>query len=245
MRKVLKVYLLIAGTIFRMCWRLRFLNTIVGRLARRLSHLMVNLLPSLVQSFSQLLGKKIGKRRELLSCFLILALPSLEFLSLLLGFFLFLLSRLSLRGWSWCQNILDGTTLITDVAVAGLSQKIPDISGGRKRTDSLDILCEEANDSLKHGSDSPGRVPLLRMVLCDSEAYFGVDLKSSIFVHEHNVWWFEGILVGQQNLSVVESLMELSIDGSSESEMPGVNIIRKRASSHVFRLIVVQLFDLC
>ena len=68
------------------------------------------------------------------------------------------------------------------------------------------------------------------MILSNSKTDFSVDLKSSVFIHEDNIRRFERILVGKQDLTVVQSLMKLCILRSLEGEMPSVKIIRQGSS---------------
>ena len=82
------------------------------------------------------------------------------------------------------------------------------------------------------------------MVLGDGEAYFGVCLEPSVFVHEDDIWRFEGVLIGQQNLSVVESLVEFCVFWSLEGEVPGVEVTRQRLSLQVGQFLLVELPDL-
>ncbi len=63
------------------------------------------------------------------------------------------------------------------------------------------------------------------MVLRNSQTYLGVDLEPCILVHEYNIWWLEGILKGKEDLSVVESLMEVGVLGTLDGEMPCVDVV--------------------
>ena len=82
------------------------------------------------------------------------------------------------------------------------------------------------------------------MILSNSQAYFSVDFKSSVFVHEDDIRRFERILVGEENLTVVQSLVKLCIFRSLEGEMPGVKIIRQRPSLEILQFLIVQFFNL-
>ena len=82
------------------------------------------------------------------------------------------------------------------------------------------------------------------MVLGDGEADFGIDLKPPIFVHEDNIWWFEGILVRKQYLSMIQPLVKLCSFRPLKGEMPGVEIIRQRTCFQIFQLLVVKFLDL-
>lgn len=86
------------------------------------------------------------------------------------------------------------------------------------------FFIKETYDCLEHGSDGPGRVPFFSMILCDCQANFSVDLKSTILVEKHDIWRFEGILEGQEDLTMVDSFMEVSVLGSTESKMPSVKV---------------------
>jgi hypothetical protein len=86
----------------------------------------------------------------------------------------------------------------------------------------LDVLGKQTDDCLEHGSDGPGGIPFLRMVLSDGEAYLGINLEPSILVHEDDIWRLEGVFIWEEDLAVVQSLMELGVNGSPEGEVPGV-----------------------
>lgn len=103
----------------------------------------------------------------------------------------------------------------------------------------MHILRKETDDSLEHGPYGPRRVPLLRVILRDSEADLGIGLKPSIFVHEDDIWRLEGVLVRKQYLAVIDAFMELCIFWALEGEVPIVKIILKRS-----RMQVGQFFSL-
>lgn len=108
----------------------------------------------------------------------------------------------------------------------------------------MHILREETDDSLEHGPDGPRGVPLLRVILRDSEADLGICLKPAIFVHEYDIWRFEGVLVGKQDLSVIYSFMELCIFWSLEGEVPVIKIILKRSSMQVGQFFSLKFPEL-
>ena len=83
------------------------------------------------------------------------------------------------------------------------------------------------------------------MVLGDGEAYFCVGLEPSIFVHEDDVWRLEGILVRQQYLSMIQSLVKLCPFWSLEGEMPSIEVIRQGTRFQIGQLLVVHLLDFC
>lgn len=89
----------------------------------------------------------------------------------------------------------------------------------------MHIFCEKTDNCFKHGPNRPRRVPLLRMILCDGEANLGIGLKPSIFIHEDDIWRFEGILIGKQDLAVIYPFMELCTFRALEGEVPGVKIV--------------------
>lgn len=97
----------------------------------------------------------------------------------------------------------------------------------------MHILRKETDNSLEHGPYGPRRVPLLRVILRDSQADLGVGLKPSIFVHEDDIWRLEGVLVGKQDLTVIDAFMELCIFWALEGEVPVVKIILKRSCMQV------------
>ena len=97
----------------------------------------------------------------------------------------------------------------------------------------MHIFRKETDDCLKHGPNRPRRVPLLRVVLRDSEADLGIGLKPSVFIHENDIWRLEGILIGKQDLSVIDPFVELCIFGALEGEVPVVEVVLKRSSVEV------------
>ena len=82
------------------------------------------------------------------------------------------------------------------------------------------------------------------MILSDSETYFSVDFESSVFVHEDDIRRFERILVGEEDLTMVQSFVELCVFRSLEGEMPGVEIIRQRPRLEILQFLVVQFLNL-
>ena len=71
------------------------------------------------------------------------------------------------------------------------------------------------------------------MILCDSQTYFSIGLEPSIFVHENNIWRLEGVFIGQDNLSVINSFMELCVFRTKDCEMPVVQIVLKWCSEQM------------
>ena len=63
------------------------------------------------------------------------------------------------------------------------------------------------------------------MVLSDGQTNFGIDLESSVFVHENNIWWLEGILKRKKDLSMIETLVKISVLGPLDSEVPSVDVV--------------------
>lgn len=71
------------------------------------------------------------------------------------------------------------------------------------------------------------------MVLGDGEADLFVDLEPAILVHEDNIRWFEGVLVRQEDLSMVESFMKLGVGGPLDGEVPRINVVIEWSSVEV------------
>ena len=117
--------------------------------------------------------------------------------------------------------------------MTAFGKKSPHIRCRTQRSNSVHVLREETDDGLKHGPDGPRRVPLLRVILRDSQADLGVGLKPAVFVHEYDIWRFEGVLVGKQDLSVIDAFMKLCIFWSLEGEVPVVKVILKGSSMQV------------
>lgn len=76
-------------------------------------------------------------------------------------------------------------------------QKLPYIGSGGEGTHSLYIFGKETDDGFEHSTYSPGGVPLFGVILRDGEAYFGIGLEPSVFVHEDDIRRLEGVLVGE------------------------------------------------
>lgn len=83
------------------------------------------------------------------------------------------------------------------------------------------------------------------MVLGDGEADFCVGFEPSVFVHEDDVWRFKGVLVGEKDLSVIESLMELCVFWSLEGEVPSVEVVGEGSGFEVGQLFLLQFFYFC
>jgi hypothetical protein len=63
------------------------------------------------------------------------------------------------------------------------------------------------------------------VVLGDGETYFGVGLKSAVFVHEHDVWRHERVFVGEEDLAVIESFVEFCVFWALDGEVPVVDVV--------------------
>jgi len=64
------------------------------------------------------------------------------------------------------------------------------------------------------------------MILSNGETYFSIGLEATIFIHEYDVWRFEGILKRKKNGAMVNTLVKLCILWSLNGEMPCIEIIR-------------------
>ena len=71
------------------------------------------------------------------------------------------------------------------------------------------------------------------MVLGDCQANFCLHLKSAIFIVENNIWRLEGVLKGQQYLSVIKAFMEICPFGSLDGKVPSVYVIFQGLSLEV------------
>jgi hypothetical protein len=82
------------------------------------------------------------------------------------------------------------------------------------------------------------------VVLSDGKADLGVDLKPTVFIREDDIRWFEGILKGQQDLSMVDTFMVIRVFGPSESEMPDVDIVLKGTGLQVIYFVFLHHVEL-
>lgn len=142
------------------------------------------------------------------------------------------------------KQLLDGPAFVADVGVAVFGEEGPDVWGGSEGADSLDVFGEEADYCFEHGAYGPCGVPLFGVVLGDGEADFGVGLKPAVFVHEDDIWGLEGVLVGQQNLSVIDALVKVGVFGPLEREVPRVDIVFEGSRSQVGQLFLPELLRL-
>ena len=105
-------------------------------------------------------------------------------------------------------------------------QKFAYIRRGSQGANSLHVFSKQTDYSFQHCPDSPSGVPFLWMVLSDCETYFGIGLKSAVFVHEYDIWRFERVFVREQDLSVIESFVKFCVFWTLYCEMPVVNVVR-------------------
>lgn len=82
------------------------------------------------------------------------------------------------------------------------------------------------------------------MILRDSQTDLGVDLEPRILVHKYNIWWLEGVLKGEKDLSVIESLMEVCVFGPLDGEVPCVNIVLEGSGFEVGERLFEHVSDL-
>lgn len=64
------------------------------------------------------------------------------------------------------------------------------------------------------------------MILSNGQAYFRVGLEAAIFVHEYDVWGFEGILEWEEDCAVINAFVKLGVLWTLNREMPRVEIVR-------------------
>ena len=82
------------------------------------------------------------------------------------------------------------------------------------------------------------------MVLGDGEAYFGVCFEPAVFVHEHDVWRFEGILIREEDLAVVYALVEFGVLRALDGEVPGVDVVGQGLGLEVAQLFLGEFLGL-
>jgi hypothetical protein len=82
------------------------------------------------------------------------------------------------------------------------------------------------------------------MILCNSQTNFGVDLKTSVLVHEDDVRGFEGVFEGKENLSVIEAFVKVGILGTLDGEVPSIDVILEGSGLEVGKGLFEHVSDL-
>jgi len=82
------------------------------------------------------------------------------------------------------------------------------------------------------------------MVLSYGEADLCICFEPTVFIHEHNIWRLEGVLVREKNLTMVESFMEFCVFGSLNGEMPVVDVVWQGGCYEIAQLFFGKLFNL-